>query len=240
VGGHRGWYAVAGDGPPVVLLASPLALAATYRPTADRLARSHRVTTVQMPGSGHGSRVRRWGVEEYAGWVAGLLDRLGHADVTLIGHSHSGAVAVAVAALYPGRVGRLVVADSTGAGPDSFWRVLAGQLADFLVIEVGLALRAWHHPGFNAVFHTRSFIRQVWLSLKSDVTGYAARVRVPSLVAWGGSDHTTPTWRAGVFAQHLPGARVYVCPPGAHGWVIDHPDEFAAAVVAFDGRPPGS
>jgi pimeloyl-ACP methyl ester carboxylesterase len=235
VNGHRGGYAVTGAGPPVVLLASPLALAATYRPTADRLGRAHRVYTVEMPGSGRGSRVVGWGFEEYARWAAGLLDLLGLEDVTLIGHSHSGAVTVAAAAEYPQRIGRVVIADAVGAVRDSAWRVLGGQLMDFMVYELGLALRAWHHPAFNAIFHTRNFIRQVWTALSGDATGYAARVRVPALVAWGRRDHTTPLRGAEAYARLLPDPTVYVSPRGAHGWVIARPEEFAAAVGRFTG-----
>jgi pimeloyl-ACP methyl ester carboxylesterase len=238
VGGYRGWYTVTGGGPPAVLLASPLALAATYRPTARRLGRSHRVHTVQMPGSGRGSRVPRWGVAEYAGWAAGFLDRLGLDDVTLIGHSYTGAVAAAVAALDPGRVGRLVIADSVGAIRDSLPRMVAGQLVDFLAIEVGLALRAWHHLAFNAVFHTRTFVRLVRESLRPVAVPYLARVAVPALVVWGGRDHTTPPRCAAVFTRLLPDADLHVSPRGAHGWAIDRADEFAAAIERFTGAAP--
>lgn len=233
VGGLRGWYATTGAGPPVVLLASPFVLAGTYRPTVRRLGRAHRVYVVQMPGSGRGSRVTGWGVAEYADWAAGLLARLGLEDVTLIGHSYTGAVALAVAARHPRRVGRLVVADAVAVRRDSAGRVLAGQLRDFLVVELGLTLRAWHHLVFNAVFHTRNFARLVRDSMRSGPVADAERVAVPTLVAWGGLDHTTPPARAAVLARHLPDASIHVAPDGAHGWVIDRADEFAGAVERF-------
>lgn len=235
VDGVRGWYAATGAGPPVVLLASPLALAATYRPTVRRLGRTHRVYAVQMPGCGRGSRVTGWGVTQYADWAARLLDRLGLGDVTLIGHSYTGAVALKVAARHPGRVGRLVVADSAGVERDSVPRVFVAQLKDFLIVELGLALSAWHHPGFNAVFHTRNFVRLIRDSLRAGAVADAGRVAVPTLVAWGGLDHTTPPDRTAVLARHLSDATVHVAPDGAHGWVIDRADEFAAAVERFTG-----
>jgi pimeloyl-ACP methyl ester carboxylesterase len=235
VDGLRGWYAATGHGPPVVLLASPLVLAATYRPTVRRLGRTHRVYAVQMPGSGQGSRVTGWGVAEYANWAALFLDRLGLEDVTLIGHSYTGAVVLAVAARHPGRIGRLVVADSVGVERDSVLRVLVAQLNDFLIVELGLALSAWHHLAFNTVFHPRNFARMAWASLRPGALADAERVNVPTLVAWGGLDHTTPPDRAAILARHLPDATIHVAPDGAHGWVIDRADEFAAAVERFTG-----
>ncbi len=236
VGGYRGWYAVTGDGPPAVLLASPLALAVSYRDTAFYLGRGHRVYTVAMPGSGRGSSVPTgWGIEEYAGWAAGLLDALGLERVTLIGHSHAGAVATALAALHPRRIGRLVLADSSGAIPDTLGRAFLGRVADVFVAELGLAVRAWHHLAFNAVFQTRNFVRQTRVALAADVTGYADRVAVPTLLAWGARDHTTPPCCIDVLARHVRDVTVYVSPRGSHDWVVDRPAEFAAAVGRFAG-----
>jgi pimeloyl-ACP methyl ester carboxylesterase len=232
-GGYRGWYAASGAGPPLVLLASPLVLAATYRPTVRWLSRSHRVYAVQMPGSGRGSRVAGWGVAEYAGWAAGFLDRLGLEDVTLVGHSYSGAVALAVAARHPRRVGRLVVADSVGVERDSVGRVFAAQLKDFLVVELGLTLSAWHHVAFNAVFHPGHFVRMMRDSLRPGAVADAGRVAVPTLVAWGGLDRTTPPARGAALERHMADATAYIAPDGAHGWVIDRADEFVAAVERF-------
>jgi pimeloyl-ACP methyl ester carboxylesterase len=178
-------------------------------------------------------------VAEYAEWAARFLDRLGLEGVTLIGHSYTGAVALAVAARHPRRVGRLVVADSVGVERDSVPRVLVAQVKDFLIVELGLALRAWHHVAFNAVFHTLNFARMVWASLQPGAVADAERVAVPTLVAWGGLDHTTPPRRAAVLAGHLADATLHIAPDGAHGWVIDRADEFAAAVERFTGARRG-
>jgi pimeloyl-ACP methyl ester carboxylesterase len=178
-------------------------------------------------------------VAEYAEWAARFLDRLGLEGVTLIGHSYTGAVALAVAARHPRRVGRLVVADSVGVERDSVPRVLVAQVNDFLIVELGLALRAWHHPGFNAVFHARNFLRLVRDSLRPGAVADAEKVAVPTLVAWGGLDHTTPPARAAALARHLADATLHIAPDGAHGWVIDRADEFAAAVERFTGTRSG-
>jgi hypothetical protein len=56
VGGVRGVCEVSGDGPPLVLIATPLARAESYRTTAARLSRTFRVFAVGLPGA-DGDRV---------------------------------------------------------------------------------------------------------------------------------------------------------------------------------------
>jgi pimeloyl-ACP methyl ester carboxylesterase len=233
VGGFRGLYEVVGEGPPVVLLASPLARAKTYRPTAARLARSFRVFTVEMPGSGWADSVGKgWLVERYAEWAAGCIDALGLMRPLVIGHSHSGPIAVVLAARYPQAVGRLVIVNATGTGPHPVVRTFAAGVCDVALV-IGLALRKWHHVLGNLALHPRNFIRLIRDSLTLDVRADAARVSVPALVAWGGLDHTLPLRHALEYVRILPDARVHVCKTGNHPWLITHPDEFTVAVEEF-------
>lgn len=233
VGGVRGGYEVAGDGPPLVLLASPVARAETYRATAECLARSFRVHTVELPGSGQAECLPEgWSIEQYAGWVAELLRTLALDRPVVIGHSHSAAIGVVLAARFPERLGRLVVVDGTGTGPHPSLRVFLGGLFD-LALDITLVLRAWHHVVGNLLVHTANFWRQIRDGLKGDVRADAARVSVPVLVAWGRRDHTFPPRCAREYARCLPDAQVYLSPSGSHDWLISQADEFADVVTAF-------
>lgn len=234
--GTRGRIVAVGDGPPVVLLASVLAILRPYRPTVRALARSHRVYAVEMPGSGRAAHLSEpWTLEEYAGWVAAALEVLALRDATVVGHSHAGGVAVVLAALHPERVGRVVIADGIGTCRQSFGRVLFGRAIDTLTAECGLAAREW--PALaDTIAHGRNAVRQIRVSLDVDLTGYAARVGVPALLAWGSRDHTIPPACADIYARHLPRAELYVSPRGSHCWPITHPDEFAGAVAGFVHR----
>ena len=234
--GVKGACEVVGDGPPLVLLASPLARAKTYRPTAARLAETFRVHTVELPGCGRADRVAEgWSVGRYADWVAGFIAAAGLGRPVVIGHSHAGPIGVVLAARYPDRVGRLVVADATGPGPRPLVPVLVGGVID-LLLELPLVVRAWHHVAGNLVRHPRNFVRQARDSLTLDVTADAARVAVPTLVAWGRKSHAFPLRCGQEYERLIPGARMYVSPEGSHNWAISRADEFAAAVTEFVGE----
>lgn len=243
VSGVRGRFAVAGMpcSSPMVFVGSPQARIEAYRPTVTALARHGQTFAIELPGAGPTGRLRApLSLDEYADWLAGCLDILGLQDVTLVGHSHAGGVAVLLAARSPARVTRLVLATSIGTGPFSFWRCAWGRILDTLTVEFGLALRAWHYLAYSAVTHPQNFFRQTNTSLRANLLPETRRVRVPVLVAWGSRDHTLPLACARRFAEALPEASVYASPGGSHCWPITHAAEFADAVCGWVGSSAGA
>src|SRR5437762_8923634 len=101
-----------GAGPAVVLLASPLVLASSYRSTLAHLIADFHVFVVELPGSGHALPLPQpWSMQQYADWLPGLFDALELPQPIVIGHSNSAAIALLLAADHPSRVSQLVLAD---------------------------------------------------------------------------------------------------------------------------------
>jgi pimeloyl-ACP methyl ester carboxylesterase len=218
----------------VVILASTLVLARSYEWTIDCLAPHFRVVTVELPGAGRATPPSRaWGYEDYGGWVAGFVRGLGLGRPTVVGHSNSGGAALVAAATHPESVGRLVLADTVGgdASP-SMARVIAGRTID-ACLEPRLSLFGWHHVIGNALVHTRHFFGQVYKSVYADLRPHAARVRAPTLLAWGARDHTIPLRCGLALRERIPHASLYVSRRGSHDWMIDRAPEFASALRAF-------
>jgi pimeloyl-ACP methyl ester carboxylesterase len=233
VGGVRGVCESAGGGPPLVLLASPLVLARTYRATAARLASRFRVLTLELPGTGRADSVGAgWSSGQYAEWVAGFLGARDLGRPVVVGHSRAGAIGVRLAARHPELIGGLVLADATGAGPHPPVRAFAAGLFDVL-LEARVTFPRVHHVAWNALFHTRNFLRQFRDSIVGDERAEIARVGVPALVAWGARDHTFPQRDAAEYARLLPDARLYLSPRGSHDWLLSRPGEFTEVVAAF-------
>jgi pimeloyl-ACP methyl ester carboxylesterase len=129
-----------------------------------------------------------------------------------------------------------------GVGADitpSLPRVLVGRTID-AVLEPRLTLFGWHHVFYNALLHTKDFFGQVWKSVHDDLRHHAARVRAPTLLAWGARDHTIPPRCAHALREVMPAASMYFSPNGSHDWLIDRAPEFAAALRHFiDATPAG-
>ena len=175
VAGWRGCWRETGAGPAVVILATPFVLARSYERTARALGKRFRVIALQMPGSGRAAKLPTpWTVADYGKWVAAALDALDLRPAAVIGHSHSGAIAMQAAADRPDRVGRLVLADTVGgAGPGAWRRVLYGRVIDAL-LEARLTLGAWHHLLYNVFAHFRNFRAQMAHAIGADVREAAA------------------------------------------------------------------
>ena len=237
VAGARGGYLDEGTGPTLVLLVTPFVTAAMYYPARVALARRFRVITVELPGTaGHQVGGRAWLMSEYAAWVAGFLERMGLEDVTLVGHSNSGAIAMLTGIRAPGRLRGVVLANTIGAdGSRSFADVLAG-LAVCAPLEMRYALRLMPRFAYNMWFHTRNFFKQFVESVRRDLRPQARTLRVPTLVAWGALDFVMPLSCATTLMRRLPDAELYVAARGSHDWLAELPEEFAGAVEGFWGR----
>jgi pimeloyl-ACP methyl ester carboxylesterase len=103
-------YVKRGRGPAVVLLHGLGGFAESWRCTLDALAGRADVQAVDLPGFGLSGKPRaRYDLMFFARVLHGFLDALGLGQVSLVGHSLGGAIAVAYALTHPGRVDRLAL-----------------------------------------------------------------------------------------------------------------------------------
>ncbi|WP_437964410.1 alpha/beta hydrolase [Sorangium sp. So ce260] len=226
-----------GTGMPAVLLPSMLISGMTYQPVVDAIARRARVLVVELPGSGRGSRLRApWTLERYARCVADTLQALQLDRVTLIGHSLSGAAALVTGALHPERLSGLVLADSVGVDPPRSVLALAFARAADALLEPRFSVRGAPALLYNLLCHTRSALSLLRIAATADLGGYAARVRVRTLLAWGARDRTVPLGSALAIQRLIPDSTLYVSAKGSHDWIVERPAEFAEAVARFMAR----
>ena len=236
VGGETAALEELGAGPPVVLLASMMVRACTYRALARALARRFHVIVVELPGSGRGSRLDApWDFAQHARWCAELLPALGLTGARVIGHSNSGAVALVLGALHPERLSRLVLVDTVGVAPLGSVAEVVRRRALDVPDEIGFNLTAAPALLYNCLFHAATCLEGTLLAVTEDLTAYARRLRVPTLVAWGARDHTTPLDDARVLHGLVPGAELHVSATGSHDWLVEEAEAFARVVGEFVG-----
>jgi NTE family protein len=139
--GSRVVYRTVGEGQPIVLIHGLLDSGATWRKVAPILALNHRVIVPDLLGHGDTDGPERadYSVVSHALMVRDLLDDLGIAQATVVGHSLGAGVALALAHACPERVERLAIVSAGGIGQEltPALRFVAAPGADFAVRAVG-------------------------------------------------------------------------------------------------------
>jgi pimeloyl-[acyl-carrier protein] methyl ester esterase len=249
----------AGRGPPLVLLHGFALHGGLFAPLLPRLASTHRVHVVDLPGHGHSPPLAHYtldgvadAVDAAVGAVAGLQPPV------VLGWSFGGQVALAWARRRPQRVARLMLVCTT----PSFvtrddWRCAMdpSTLARFgdelrvayrLTLQRFLTLQVQGSERGRATLgalRARLFERgtpspdsvaaTLALLQAIDLRAAASAIGVPALVVSGSRDTLAPAAAGEWLAAALPDARYLAIPGAAHAPFLSHPPAFDAAVADF-------
>lgn len=214
-------------------------------PVAQRLG-GLRCVIPDLPGfGGTAAPPDAWGADDYARWVVDLLDRLGVDRVHVIGHSHGGRVAIALAAAHPQRVHRLVLVDSAGIRPrrgiGHHWRVRAFKLLRWSAAQGWMPRRARVAAQRRAERRGSADYRAATGTVRSsmvrlvneDLRPSLPRIAAPTLLIWGERDAETPLADAHIMERSISDAGLVVFEGRGHFAYAEEPDRFSRIVETF-------
>jgi 3-oxoadipate enol-lactonase len=237
------------EGAPVLVLSSSLgATRALWDPVVPALAARHRV--LRYDTRGHGASDAPAGdytLERLGRDVLALLDAVGAARAHVCGISMGGMIAQWLAAEAPGRVDRLVLANTAAfMGPASAWDArIAAVRAGGMAALVDATVARWLTPAFRErAPDVAARVRAMILSI--DPVGYVgccaalrdmdlrpstARIEAPTLLVTGSHDGSTPPSMQEAIAAALPSRPLVTALEAAHLTCVEQPDAFARAVL---------
>jgi poly(3-hydroxyoctanoate) depolymerase len=246
--------AVAGEGPPLLLLTGIGANIEMWEPAARHLT-GRRLIMLDMPGTG-GSPALRVGLRMrgYAQLVTQVLDVLGLDRVDVLGYSWGGALAQQLAHQAPERVRALVLVATTpglGGQPPSPW-VLAlmsspARYYSRTYLRLTAPLLFGSSPGAAAdSSHGRARLHRPpslvgYTQQLYAVSGWSSRwwlrqVDHPTLVIGARRDPLAPPRNAEILAAALPDARLEMV-DGGHLFLFEDAEQGCALVEDFLGDP---
>jgi pimeloyl-ACP methyl ester carboxylesterase len=263
--GRRIRYADVGSGPAVVLIHGQGGSWRFWLRVIPKMAGRGRIIAVDLPGFGESEPIAAehdvFG--ELVAAVADLLDHLGLAKATIVGHSMGGLVSLQLACDHPQRVSGLLLTNAGGAN------ISPGRLRWILT-----ALRV-----FNAVFSIpwvpRVVARTRWLRALLFAAGVNDRrtfskplateilprmaapgfmqsleaagvavnhvrpqdVTCPCLVVWGAKDRILPLSTSHSLVAKIPDARLVLLESVGHCPMIEVPDQFSQLLADFARDP---
>jgi pimeloyl-ACP methyl ester carboxylesterase len=94
-------------------------------------------------------------------------------------------------------------------------------------------LAQFFHRMVGAGFSIAAFLVQVGATQSHDTRARLAALRAPTLVITGDADQLIPARHSDELARLIAGARLEKFPGGSHGFNLEMPDRFNAAVLDF-------
>lgn len=231
-----------GEGPPIVFLHGLVGLNEHWEEVVTRVKHRMRCILLEVPLLQlNGADCSIEGVTAITGR---FLDKYLNEPAVLAGNSFGGHVALRVAIERPEAVRALVLAGSSG-------------LIEKTLVK-GAPLRpnrAWLAEKINELFYDRTKVREADIDRAyrelSERSGARAmvrlsrtarrnhlgaeigRIKAPALLIWGREDVVTPPQAAEQFKQLLPDSRLHWIDQCGHAPMMEHPDEFTRALIAF-------
>ena len=178
-----------------------------------------------------------WTVEKYIAWLKKQI--ADEPQVTLVGHSNGGRIAMAFAATYPERVAHLFLINAAGVVHREF--PLRAKRAVFKAItKVGKRMTS--SPFVRKIFYrlisARDYerasptMRETMRNLIAyDATALLPRITAPTLIIWSAKDTVTPLADAYLLHNGIPRSEVIVIPDGAHSPHATHPEKVGALIA---------
>ncbi|MBI4638357.1 MAG: alpha/beta fold hydrolase [Candidatus Rokubacteria bacterium] len=176
-------YVVEGRGPAVILLHGLGGFAESWRHNIGGLAQRATVYAIDLPGFGLSAKPRtRYRLPFFARALHGFVETLGIPQVSLVGHSLGGAVAVTYALTHPVRVERLAL---LGAPVPGFPYRESWILRLVALYGLGEALALLGRPGLLKAALARCFVvphaGEIDFLVEHE---YAARTALPARAAY--------------------------------------------------------
>jgi pimeloyl-ACP methyl ester carboxylesterase len=197
------------------------------RPLGERLAWHRQVHVLDLPGFGQSPwSGGDWDTRDYARCVLAYLDRVGLAQVDLLGHSFGGRIGLRIASEWPERLRRLVLMDAAGLPRRrtllQHMRILGirtlGRGIRLLPTAWSRPLNSWHRQRYGSRdYQNAGVLRGTFVKVvNEDQTANTALIQAPTLVLWGARDQETPVEMAHRFGQLIPHSEVVVLPEQDH------------------------
>jgi len=214
----------------------------------DLLGRRAEIIAPSHPGFGHSPRPADFEtVDDLVHLYLDVLEALPFEKVTLVGLSFGGWLAAEIAVKCGHRLDRLVLVDAFGIKVSD--RETPDILDVFNTSPKEVQRRSWHDPAtwapdLDAASDDELIVRaRNWDALclygwhpymyNPRLTRWLRRIRIPTLVLWGGSDGIVTPSYGRAYSALIPGSRFELIEAAGHHPELEQPEAFVARVAAF-------
>jgi pimeloyl-ACP methyl ester carboxylesterase len=233
VNGIKIYYAVWGDGLPLLLLHGGLANTEYFGGQVQELAKQYKVIAMDSRGHGRSSRdAQPYSYGLMATDVIGLMDYLRIDKASIVGWSDGGIIGLDIAMNYPDRLDRLFAygANTNVAGLKP--NVDKDPIFAKYIERAGKDYeRLSKTPKEFEAFVAQ--ISQMWATQPDYKPDQLAKITSPVAIADGEHDEAIRQEHNEEMAKAIPGAKIVILPNLSHFGMLQAPKTFTQAVLEF-------
>jgi aminoacrylate hydrolase len=242
-----------GDGPALILGAGLGGVGGYWTPNMTALTAHFTVYRFDQRGTGRSCRTSVDSIEQLSADLIAVMDDAGLDRAMYLGHSTGGAIGVATALDYPGRLSAMMIYASTTCGDDYRRKVLG--LRSMLFGGLGVEAYAQFsvlllYPPYWINTHPEEVAKIEALAphqlgsaeiqqsrfeaiLNFDRRRELSRIAIPTLVVCADDDILTPKYFSEEYVQLISGARAHWETRGGHALSRTEPEIFNAIAIDF-------
>ncbi|HUK59883.1 MAG TPA: alpha/beta fold hydrolase [Stellaceae bacterium] len=232
VNGIKIWYAIFGNGEPVILLHGGLANSAYWGNQVPALAKHYRVIVMDSRGHGRSTRdARPYGYDLMADDVLGLMDHLKIAKAAIVGWSDGAILGLDIAMHHPDRLTKLF-AFAANSDPSG--------VADIGSSPVFTAYIARAEKEYEKISPTpkeyKSFVDQItkmWDTQPNWTAADLQGIKVPTWIVDADHDEAIKRENTLFMAQQIPGSGLLILPQVSHFAFLQDAQDFTGEVLHF-------
>ncbi len=239
VNGVAVYYAIYGEGPPLLLLHGGLASADCWSGQIPAFAAAHEVIVMDSRGHGRSTRdTRPFSYDLMAADVVALLDHLHVARTSIVGWSDGAIIGLDIAIHHPERLDRLFAFGAnfapSGLKPDAERDpVVAAYIERAGKDYARVSPTPRDYDAFVAAIST------MWSTQPNFTAEELARITAPTMIADGEYDEMIRRDHTEALARAVPGARLLLMPRVSHFAHWQSPEDYNRTVLAFVDAPTG-
>lgn len=203
------------------------------------------IYTLDLPGFGKSQTPPpSFSLANYAEIVKTFIEKLGLTNVTIIGHSFGGRIAIKLASaqsseVEPRKIEKMVLVDSAGVTLEDTRleakKIIAKIVKPFFRLPFVSRLRA---PLYRAIgsedYLATPELREVFVRvINEDIAPLLPNIRQKTLIVWGENDEVTPIEAGEIMAKKIPDAKLVILKNAGHFSFLDKKEEFIELLADF-------
>ena len=237
VNGIKMYYAIYGEGDPILLIHGGLANSDYWANQVPALAKTHKVIVADSRGHGRSTRTSEpIGYDLMASDYVALLDYLKIPRTALVGWSDGGIIGIDIAMHHPERLTKLFAQGANvtpdGTKPDT----LQSAVFSAFVARAGKDYkRLSPTPGDYPAF--RAEITKMWDTQPHWTKEQLSQIRVPTAIVLGDHDEGIKRDHTEYMASVIPGAKLIILKDVSHFAKLQDPEGYTKAILDFLADP---